>query len=112
MEDLDKKYYRIGDVAEFIGVPESTIRYWEQEFTEVSPKRVSRNVRLYTPDDIQTLRIIHYLLKVRGLRIEAARTQMQVNRKNISRRLKVLDELTEVRDELTVMLKTLGKRKD
>ncbi len=112
MEDLDKKYYRIGDVAEFIGVPESTIRYWEQEFTEVSPKRVSRNVRLYTPDDIQTLRIIHYLLKVRGLRIEAAKTQMQVNRKNISRRLKVLDELTEVRDELTVMLKTLGKRKD
>lgn len=112
MEDLDKKYYRIGDVAEFIGVPESTIRYWEQEFTEVSPKRVSRNIRLYTPDDIQTLRIIHYLLKVRGLRIEAAKTQMQVNRKNISRRLKVLDELTEVRDELTVMLKTLGKRKD
>ncbi|MDO4336003.1 MAG: MerR family transcriptional regulator [Bacteroidales bacterium] len=112
MEDLDKKYYRIGDVAEFIGVPESTIRYWEQEFTEVSPKRVSRNVRLYTPDDIQTLRIIHYLLKVRGLRIEAAKTQMQMNRKNISRRLKVLDELTEVRDELTVMLKTLGKRKD
>lgn len=112
MEDLDKKYYRIGDVAEFIGVPESTIRYWEHEFTEISPKRVSRNVRLYTPDDIQTLRIIHYLLKVRGLRIDAAKTQMQVNRKNISRRLKVLDELTEVRDELTVMLKTLGKRKD
>lgn len=112
MEDFDKKYYRIGDVAEFIGVPESTLRYWEQEFTEVSPKRVSRNIRLYTPDDIQTLRIIHYLLKVRGLRIEAAKTQMQVNRKNISRRLKVLDELTEVRDELTVMLKTLGKRKD
>lgn len=111
MEELGKKYYRIGDVAEFIGVPVTTIRYWEQEFPEISPIRKSRGIRYYTPADIETLRILHYLLKVKGLRIEAAKQQMLINRKNISKKIKVLDELAEVRSELEVMLKTLGKRK-
>lgn len=111
MEDFDKKYYRIGDVAEFIGVPVTTVRYWEKEFPEISPARKSRGIRYYTPSDIETLRIIHYLLKVKGLKIEAAKQQMQINRKNISKKIKVLDELTEIRSELEVMLKTLGKRR-
>lgn len=111
MEEFDKKYYKIGDVAEFIGVPETTIRYWEKEFPEISPKRALRGIRYYSPSDIETLRIIHYLLKVRGLRIDAAKIQMQVNRNNISKKLKVFDELMEVRSELETMLKTLGKRK-
>lgn len=110
MEDLGKKYYKIRDVAEFIGVPLSTIRYWEQEFPELSPKRSAKGIRYYSPSDIEILRIIHYLLKTKGLRMDAAKIQMQLNRKNISKKLKVLDELTEVRSELEVMLKTLGKR--
>lgn len=111
MEEFGKKYYKIGDVSEFIGVSESTIRYWEREFPELSPMRAGRGIRHYTPADIETLRIIHFLLKVKGLRIDAAKTQMQINRKNISKKIKVLDELAEVRAELDVMLKTLAKRK-
>lgn len=110
MENLGKKYYKIRDVAEFIGVPLSTIRYWEQEFAELSPRRSSKGIRYYTPADIELLRIIHYLLKTKGLRTDAAKIQMKINRKNISKKLKVLDELAEIRSELEVMLKTLGKR--
>lgn len=111
MQEFDKKYYKIRDVADFIGVPETTIRYWEKEFPEISPKRASRGIRYYSPSDIETLRIIHFLLKVRGLRIEAAKTQMRVNRNNISKKLKVLDQLSDIRNEIEVMLKTLDKRK-
>lgn len=111
MEDLGKKYYKIGDVADFLDVPETTIRYWEREFPEISPMRGGRNIRYYSPADIETLRIIHFLLKVKGLRIDAAKTQMQINRKNISKKLKVLDELQDIRSELEVMLKTLAKRR-
>lgn len=111
MEEFGKKYYKIGDVAEFIGVPETTIRYWEREFPEISPMRAGRRIRYYTPADIETLRIIHFLLKVKGLRIDAAKTQMQINRKNISKKLKVLDELQDIRSELEVMLKSLAKRR-
>lgn len=111
MEEFDKKYYRIRDVAEFIGVPQATIRYWEQEFTELSPSRTSTGLRQYTPEDVETLRIIHYLLKTRGLKIDAARQQLQKNRKNITKRLKVINELMDIRSELDVMLKSLSKRR-
>lgn len=111
MEDLDKKYYRIRDVADFIGVPQATIRFWEQEFPELSPSRTATGLRQYTPEDVETLRIIYYLLKTRGLKIDAARQQLQTNRKNISRRLNVISELMDIRSELDVMLKSLTKRR-
>ena len=111
MEDLDKKYYKISDVAEFLGVQPTTIRYWENEFPELSPLRTSSGIRQYTPADIETLRIIHYLLKTKGLKLEAAKLQFQHNRNNISKKLKVISELEELKTELTSMLKMLTKRK-
>lgn len=111
MDDLSKRYYKIGDVAEFIGVPQGTIRYWELEFPEVSPSRTPTGMRQYTPSDIETLRIIHYLIKIKGLKVEAAKEQMKNNRDNISKKLKVFSELQDIRSELEVMLKALSKRR-
>lgn len=111
MEDLNKKYYKIRDVADFLGVPQATIRYWEIEFPEISPSRTSTGIRQYTPADIETLRIIHYLIKVKGLKVDAAKLQMQRNRDNISKKLKVIGELEDLRSELEMMLKALTKRR-
>ena len=111
MKDLNKEYYKIGDVADFLGVPVTTLRFWEKEFSGISPERTASGLRQYTPSDVETLRIIHYLLKTKGLRMEAAKLQMQVNKNNISKKLKVLDELAELRGELEAMLKTLKKRR-
>lgn len=111
MKDLDKKFYKIRDVAEFLGVTPSTIRYWETEFPEISPQRTSTGIRQYTPADVDTLRIIHYLLKTKGLKLEAAKLQLQLNRNNISKKLKVIAELMDLRSELEMMLKTLTKRR-
>lgn len=111
MEDLSKKYYKIRDVADFLGVPQATIRYWEIEFPEISPARTPTGLRQYTPEDIETLRIIHYLIKVKGLKMDAAKSQMRINRDNISKKLKVIGELQDIRSELEVMLKALSKRR-
>lgn len=111
MEDLGKKYYKIRDVAELLDVSQPTLRYWESEFPEIKPMRSLSNQRFYTPDDIEILRIVHYLVKVKGLKIEAAKEQMRVNRKNISKRVEIIDSLVEVRDELSQMLKALTKRR-
>lgn len=111
MQDLNKKYYRIRDVADFLGVPQATIRYWEIEFPEISPARTPTGIRQYTPADIETLRIIHYLIKVKGLKVDAAKLQMKLNRDNISKKLKVIGELEDLRAELEVMLKALTKRR-
>lgn len=111
-DSFDKKYYKIKDVAEMLDVMPSTLRYWEREFPYCKPTRSPSNVRYYKPEDIETLRIIRYLVKEKGLRIEAAREQMRLNRHNISRRVEIIDRLTKIRGELREMLAALNKRKD
>lgn len=108
---LDKNFYKIRDVSELLGVPASTLRYWEKEFPECKPRRSATNIRYYTPKDIDTLRIINYLLKVKGLKLEAAKEQLHSNRSNISKRVEIIEKLTETRNELQNMLDALTKRK-
>lgn len=111
MDELDKKYYKIKDVSELLGVPTSALRYWEKEFPECAPRRSATNIRYYTAKNIETLRLINYLLKVKGLKLEAAKEQMRSNRSNISRRVDIIETLTETRDELQQMLSALTKRR-
>ena len=111
MDELDKKYYKIKDVAELLGVSASTLRYWEIEFPECKPRRSATNIRYYKAEDIETLKIIHYLLKVRGLKLVAAKEQLRTNRANVSNRVKIIDSLTETRNKLEEMLKALTKRR-
>lgn len=107
-----KIFYKIGDVSEFVGVPQSTLRYWEKEFGDfVKPVRNAGNTRFYRDEDIEMLNMIKYLLHDRGMKIDAVKSELRLNKKNISRRMKILDTLTEVRDELTLLLKSLNKRK-
>ena len=105
MDELDKMYYKIRDVSELLGVSASTLRYWEQEFPECAPRRTASNQRFYTPENIQ------YLVRDKGLRIEAARQELAANSSNVSRRFEAIKLLEETRDELQQMLEALTKRR-
>lgn len=111
MEELSKQYYKIKEVAEILDVPQSTLRFWEKEFPMIKPIRSSHNIRYYRPQDIELLRIIHYLIKDKGLKIEAAREQLRSNKHNVSRRVEIIDRLKSVRSELVNLLVALGGRK-
>lgn len=111
MEEFDKKYYKIKDVSELLGVSASTLRYWEQEFPECRPRRSATNIRYYKPQDIETLKIIHYLVKIKGLKIDAAKEQLKANRRNVTNSVKIIDTLSATRNTLENMLKALNKRK-
>ncbi len=110
MEDFEKTYYKIKDVAEIIGVPQSTIRYWEKNFDILTPARSTSGARLYTPADIENLRIIYYLLKQQGLKIDAAKAQMSTNRKNLSRKMEIIGRLESVKGSLQELMKALNYR--
>lgn len=107
--DFDKKYYKIKDVAEFLGIPPTTLRYWETEFPDLKPTRTPSGIRYYTPDDIHLLEIIKFLVKIRGLKIDAAKREIFSNRKNLSKKLKIINNLEVVRDDLSMLLKSLKK---
>lgn len=107
---LGKQYYKIKDVAEMLGVQQSTLRFWEKEFDCLNPRRSASNVRYYTPADIEMIRVISYLLRDRGLKLEAAKEQMRHNRGNVSRRIRAIERLENVRDTLSSLLKSLNVR--
>lgn len=108
MDELNKMYYRIGDVAEILGLPASTLRFWEKQFTIIKPKRTSKNIRLYTLADIETIKMIHYLVKEKGLKLDAAQAMIRRNRDGVSKRFEVVERLKKVKAELQALNKALA----
>ena len=99
-DKLNKKFYKIGDVAEILNVPTSTLRFWEKEFTVIKPKRNAKNIRVYTVKDIETIKMIYYLVKEKGLKLDAAQAMIKRNRDGISKQWEVVDRLKQVREQL------------
>ena len=101
MEDnLSKKFYRIGDVAEILNIPTSTLRYWEKEFNVIKPKRNAKNIRVYTVKDIETIKMIYYLVKEKGLKLDAAQAMIKRNRDGVSKQFEVVERLKAIREQL------------
>ena len=112
MEDkLNKKYYRIGDVAEILNIPTSTLRFWEKEFTVIKPKRNAKNIRVYTVKDIETIKMIYYLVKEKGLKLDAAQAMIKRNRDGVSKQWEVVDRLKQVKEQLIQLDNALASLK-
>lgn len=102
-------YYTIGDVAEYFGVNESTLRYWEDEFDIITPRRSSRGVRFYNQEDIDNVRLVYYLLKEKGLTLAGAKKQLRENRSGVIRSNEIISRLKSVREELCGIQDELAK---
>ena len=96
-----KLYYSIKEVAEMFGLNESTLRYWEMEFPILKPKTTGpAKVRQYQEKDIEQIKLIYNLVKVRGFKLAAAKNIINNNRQGADKTADVLSRLIAVRDEL------------
>ena len=103
-----KLYYSIKEVAEMFNVNESTLRYWETEFPYLKPKTSGpAKIRQYQQKDIDQIRLIHNLVKVRGFKLAAAKKIINANRDGADRRAEVLTRLMGVRDDLQALKRQL-----
>ena len=109
MRELNKKFYKIGDVSEILGIPESTLRYWESQFTIIKPKRNKKNIRYYTPNDIEIISKVYYLVKEKGLKLDAAQAQIRHNRDGVDKRFDAIEQLKSIREQLVGFQKTLDE---
>lgn len=107
MESLNKKYYKISEVAELLSIPASTLRFWESKFTVIKPYRNNHGTRFYTPADIDKIAQIHYLVKERGLKLDAAQEQLRINPQGIDQRMRTVNRLKEMRQRVQQMLDAL-----
>lgn len=103
-----KLFYSITEVAAMFGVNDTLLRFWEKEFPQINPKKAARGVRQYTKDDIETIRVVYNLVKVRGLRIEAARELLKKNHEGTAQSTEVVDRLRAIREELMALKHELG----
>lgn len=107
MENTDKLYYNIGEVAEQFGINASKLRYYEKEFPSLKPKKGKSGERSYTQADINLLREIFNVVKAKGLKLPAARQYLQskgkrndATRQSIEKLEKLKAFLVEMRDGL------------
>ena len=104
-----KLYYSISEVAQMFDVNESLLRFWEKEFPQISPKKTGRNIRQYRKEDIEQIRTIYNLVKVRGLKISAAREALKKNKEGVEKTVEVVDRLRALKAELQELRTQLGE---
>ena len=94
----DKRYYSIGEVASRFNVNPSLIRFWEQEFKILNPKKNSRGNRKFTQKDIEAINKIYFLLKEKGYTIQGA--NHYINNEKTSDKLDIVNKLKLIKDKL------------
>lgn len=93
---FQKRYYGIGEVSAMFKVNISLIRFWENEFDILKPKKNGKGDRLFRPEDIKSLQLIYHLLREKKYTIDGAKDFLKKNKKT---------------EEAFAMIETLKKTK-
>lgn len=99
--NLPKKlYYSIGEVAKAFDVNTSLIRFWENQFDILQPKKNAKGDRKFTPEDVKNLELIYYLVKVRGFTLDGAKIQLKEKKQKTLERFEIVRKLEAIKLEL------------
>jgi DNA-binding transcriptional MerR regulator len=97
---VEKLYYSIGEVAEMLLVPVSTIRFWENEFEILKPMKNKKGNRLFTQPDIKNLRIIHHLVKEEGMTLTGAKKRLSEKWDETDHKFEITESLQKIKSML------------
>lgn len=90
----------------------SLIRYWGSQFDALRPKRNKKGNRMFTPSDVETLKMIYHLVKERKMTLEGARKALKAERaaakSEVAPEVELLERLQGVRAMLVQVRETLG----
>ena len=98
--NIEKHIYTIGEVAEMFGVNTSLIRFWEKNFDNIKPQKNKKGNRLFTPEAIEEVRLVYYLVKERGMTLKGAQQKIKGNRSDILHEHEVVSHLKSIREML------------
>ena len=96
----DKRYYSIGEVAKAFDVNASLIRFWDGEFDILKPKKNAKGNRMFTPEDVNNLKLIYHLVKERGFTLEGARTHLKEGQKKTLDKFEIISKLETIKTQL------------
>jgi DNA-binding transcriptional MerR regulator len=112
-EDSRKLYYSIGEVADIFHVNESLLRFWEKEFpTTIKPKKNAKGTRSYTKEDIESVRMIYFMVKEKGMTLAGAKKRLKEEKKGMTAQFELSERLKKIRVELLKLQDELGRSDD
>ena len=102
-----KRYFTIGEVSELCDVKPHVLRYWEQEFTHLSPVKRRGNRRYYQRQDVLMIRQIRALLYDQGYTIGGARQKMDGSdaQEDVSKSSQLIHQMIKELEDVLVALK-------
>ncbi len=105
---MAKLLYSMGEVTEMFDVNASLIRYWESKFDCIKPHKNKKGNRMFTPSDIENLKLIYHLVKEKGMTLEGANMAMKRRGKSVQRDVSILERLQHIRAMLLEVKESLG----
>jgi DNA-binding transcriptional MerR regulator len=95
--DISKLYYTMGEVSAMFDVNPSLIRFYEKEFEVLQPKKNKKGNRLFTPEDIENLKIIFHLIKDKGYTLAGAKDHLKQNMHDVKDSQRVIASLENLK---------------
>ncbi len=111
-EEIQKRYYTIGEVADKFGVNTSLIRFWETEFDILRPKKNKKGDRQFTQKDIECVQTIYTLVKEKGYTLQGAKETIKANSKQQSEKASLIESLEKIKYFLVLMRENLDKEEN
>lgn len=77
----------------------SLIRHWESQFSILRPKRNKKGNRLFSPEDVENLKMIYHLVKERGMTLEGAKKALRKapSESGVDRDAELMERLQRIR---------------
>ena len=95
-----KMFYSMGEVSEMFDVNPSLIRFWEQKFDILKPDKNKKGNRLFTPKDVENLKLIYHLVKEKGMTLKGAQMKLRENKAETETNFEVVKRLKAIKEEL------------
>lgn len=109
---LVKRYYSISEVAQMFEMNISKLRFWEEQFPSLNPKRDRSGDRKYTQEDINHLREIVDLVESQGYTIEGAKRALESKKKKKHESQVIIDRLEEIKKFMKSLREALDEPKE
>jgi len=104
---FSKQYYPISEVAAMFNVKVSLLRFWENEFDILKPRKNRKGDRLFRPEDVKNLKLIYFLLKEKKYTIEGARIFIKKG-KNVKEKFAAIESLKKIKGMLMELKASLS----
>lgn len=99
--EAHKAYYSLRETMQQTALPASTLRYWEEQFEELNPRKDAHGNRFYSVADIAFIKQVKYIRdELKITRLEAIKNELRSGTKNTDARQRATEILMRLRQQL------------